>query len=402
MEPNPPSRTHNLDAGFSLTYTHRLRFTRDTFAPENATLIQALKPHGIEDSFPPPPLASHNPARVLFFIDDNLPAGLPNRIREYAATHRSSIEIAGPIHTVPGGEQCKNDRAVFDTVCSYIHDARLCRHSYVVVIGGGAVLDAVGFTASISHRGVRVIRMPSTTLAQADVGVGVKNGINAFGKKNYHGTFSPPWAVINDEQLLHTLSNRDWRCGFSEAVKVSLMKDPQLFERIVGCIPLLLQRDMPAAMPVINRSAELHLHHITDGQDPFETASGRPLDFGHWAAHKLEQLSDYRLRHGEAVAIGIAIDVTYSALMGLLPWTEAQKITTALTSLGFSLFDDAMHDGPQLLEGLDEFREHLGGPLTITLLTGIGKPIDVHEIDRTMILAAVEQQVSEPAFAEGQ
>src|SRR6202022_3179540 len=114
------------------------------------------------------------------------------------------------------------------------HAAGLDRRSYVVVVGGGAVLDAVGFAASIAHRGIRLVRLPTTTLAQADSGVGVKNGVNLFGKKNWLGAFAVPWAVINDTAMLATLPDRDFVCGFSEAVKVFLLKDPAAFVGLCG------------------------------------------------------------------------------------------------------------------------------------------------------------------------
>ena len=162
------------------------------------------------------------------------------------------------------------------------HAAGLDRRSYVVVIGGGAVLDAVGFAAAIAHRGIRLVRLPTTTLAQADSGVGVKNAVNLFGKKNWIGSFAVPWAVLNDTSLLATLPDRDFIAGFSEAVKVSLLKDPAFFDTICRDAPLIRRRDMAATLPVIRASAEWHRDHITKGGDPFEAqrsaAAGlRPL-----------------------------------------------------------------------------------------------------------------------------
>ncbi len=269
-----------------------------------------------------------------------------------------------------------------------INEAMICRQSYVVAIGGGAMLDAVGFAAATAHRGVRLVRVPTTTLAQADSGVGVKNGINAFGKKNFIGTFTPPWAVINDESFLTTLSDRDWRCGLSEAVKVALLKDERFFDQIVDAIPRLGRRDHATLIPIIRQSALLHLHHIADGGDPFELRHAKPLDFGHWSAHKLEQMTGFDLRHGESVAIGVALDVVYSAMTGLLEWSDVSRILDCLSGLGFALSHEALADHEVLLEGLEEFRQHLGGRLTITLLNGIGTPVDVSEIDRAAMAQA--------------
>ncbi len=253
------------------------------------------------------------------------------------------------------------------------------------------MLDAVGFAASAAHRGVRLVRFPTTTLAQDDAGIGVKNGINGFGKKNFIGTFGVPWAVINDESFLATQSDRDWRAGISEAVKVALLRDPALFELIADSAPALRNRDGDALRPIVRRSAELHLEHIVTGGDPYEMLTARPLDFGHWAAHKLEQLSDYDLRHGEAVAIGLAIDVLYAQRVGTLDEASAERIIGCLRDIGFTLFHPAMHDHAELLRGLQEFREHLGGALTITLLEKIGRPIDVHVIDEQIMVDTIAE-----------
>ena len=127
------------------------------------------------------------------------------RLRTTCERHRDVVRLAGPILIVPGGEAVKNDIRHIEEILQVIQDAGLCRHSYVLAIGGGAVLDAVGYAAATAHRGVRLVRIPTTVLAQDDSAVGVKNGINAFGKKNYLGTFAPPSAVINDFSFLPTL-----------------------------------------------------------------------------------------------------------------------------------------------------------------------------------------------------
>jgi 3-dehydroquinate synthase len=233
-------------------------------------------------------------------------------------------------------------------------------------------------------------------LSQDDSGVGVKNGINAFGKKNFIGTFAPPFAVINDFKLLETLSDRDKRSGFVEAVKVALIRDAEFFDQIEAEAFKLRVFEPDAMKRLIFRSAELHLNHIATSGDPFEFGSARPLDFGHWAAHKLEQLSEYRLRHGEAVAIGIALDVIYSRRMGFLDRASERRILSLLELLGFELFANELllvdtREKSILFGGLEEFREHLGGELTITLLREIGKGFEAHEIDLGQMHQAVQE-----------
>jgi 3-dehydroquinate synthase len=263
-------------------------------------------------------------------------------------------------------------------------------------MGGGALLDVAGLASATAHRGVRHIRVPTTVLGQNDSGVGVKNGINAFGKKNFIGTFAPPFAVINDFDLLATLPDRDKRAGYAEAVKVALIRDRGFFESLERDADLLAAFDADAMQRMIYRSAELHVEHIASGGDPFESGSARPLDFGHWAAHKLEQLSDYQIRHGEAVAIGLALDVIYSRNIGLLDAASTARVLELLRKLGFDLFAneltrlDAEHQ-PMILKGLEEFREHLGGQLTLTMLRDIGTGVEVHEIIPAKMLDALNE-----------
>src|SRR5205823_11964169 len=191
-----------------------------------------------------------------------------------------------------------------------------------------------GFAAATAHRGVRHVRIPTTTLSQADSGVGVKNGINAFGKKNFIGTFSVPFAVINDFEMLGSLPPRDKRAGYIEAVKVACIRDPDFFAAIEQDASRLREFEPGSMERLIHRCAELHVQHIATSGDPFEFGSARPLDFGHWAAHKLEQLSEYKIRHGEAVAIGIALDTIYSRKLGHLDAASAARVLDLLEALG--------------------------------------------------------------------
>ncbi len=254
----------------------------------------------------------------------------------------------------------------------------------------------VGLAAATAHRGVRHIRIPTTTLSQDDSGVGVKNGINAFGKKNFIGTFAPPHAVVNDFEFLDSLPDREKRGGYSEAVKVALIRDRAFFEQLEEDSTLLKAFDPKAMERLVKRCAELHMEHISTSGDPFEFGSARPLDFGHWAAHKLEQISDYRIRHGEAVAIGVALDTVYSGLVGLLDEESVDRVLKLLTGIGMDIYASKLHytdsDGDQMiLRGLEEFREHLGGDLTITVLEGIGRGIEVHSMNLPKVLDAMDR-----------
>ena len=372
--------------GFSVPFEFPLHFTRGVFDRDNellATVVSRLEP-----------ARTH---RLLVVIDDRVAdtnPSLQDAVLGYASEFSRSIELAAPPVIVKGGETVKNDIAHALALLKTINDTGLDRQSFVVIVGGGAVLDMASFAAAIAHRGIRVIRVPTTVLSQADSGVGVKNSINLFGKKNFAGTFVPPFAVINDLDFLETLEPRDRVAGVVEAVKVALLKDAPFFEDIAANAPLVVS-DSAILHRVIERSAELHLQHICGNGDPFELGSARPLDFGHWAAHKLESMTNHRLRHGEAVAIGIALDVAYSVRKGHLDRAVADRILEVLETIGFQLWDEALDerepDGSHtLIAGLREFREHLGGELHITLLRGIGSSFEATEMDERLILASLD------------
>ena len=377
---SPNSSRGCVESPFAVTFRHRLRYTEDVFGKDRDALVEVIEPSG------------DAPAKVQFFVDDHVVAARPEIVSDLAgivAGDPSRCIQAGDVQVVPGGEAIKNDRDELDRILRAFHDVDLDRRSYVVVVGGGAVLDAVGFAAAVAHRGIRLIRLPTTTLAQADSGVGVKNAVNYFGKKNWMGAFSVPWAVINDTTLLSTLPDRDFIAGFSEAVKVALLKSPAVFDRLCRDAASIRRRDLGAAMPMIRASVEFHLTHITRGGDPFEAREARPLDFGHWSAHKLEPLTSFTLRHGEAVALGVAIDSVYSSLALGLPERDAGRILRCLADLGFALEHPALRDPEPLFDGLEEFRQHLGGRLTVTMLRGVGDPVDVHEVDLGLMREAI-------------
>jgi 3-dehydroquinate synthase len=373
-----------------LEYQHRVVFTHGAFDAANATLRDLVADAA----------DLRGPAKVLVFVDAGLlavDAGLEQRIKKYFGRHSSVAELVSAPVVLAGGEACKNEWALVDKIWQAINFHKICRHSYVIAVGGGAFQDLVGFGAATAHRGIRMIRMPTTTLSQGDGGVGVKNGVNYFGKKNWVGTFSVPFAVVNDLNFLHELPVRERRAGIVEAIKVALIRDAAFFEYIAEHSDELAQLDEEVLEKIIRRSAELHVDHIATGGDPFELGSARPLDFGHWAAHKLEPLSDFAVNHGEAVAIGMAIDLLYAAEIEMLNAATANRILDLMEAIGFTLWSDFLdaQDGdgsvtkPVILQGLEEFREHLGGELTITLVPEVGRKVEVHEMNEAAVLTAV-------------
>ncbi len=371
---------------FTVPFTYPVHFTRDVFNSKSPLLASVFGPR-----------ESGQVHRLVVFVDDGVVQASPQllaRITAYFA-RRPGFKLLAPPEVIAGGERAKDGWHGVQHVMTQLGNLHLCRHSYVVVIGGGCLLDMVGFAASLVHRGVRLIRLPTTVLAQNDAGVGIKNGMNEHGMKNFIGTFAPPHAVIDDFDFLNTLDDTHWCGGISEAFKVAIIKDADFFNELERQAAQLCRRDAGAMEQLVRRCAILHLQHIGTSGDPFEQGAARPLDFGHWAAHKLEALSGFAIGHGQAVAIGIALDSFYAAAKGLITIAERDRIVQAMQRAGLpvnSFWLDRVGTKRRLaiLDGLAEFREHLGGTLTITLPKGIGNRIEIHRMDERIIVRGVQ------------
>lgn len=371
------------DFNITVSFQHRVRFTRGAFAPGNRLMADLLETRGR--------------SKVLVFVENGLRNFFPlleGEIQDHFS-EIAGLRLTG-VEWLAGGEEAKRDDQVYQDAMAAIERHHIDRHSYVVVIGGGAFLDVIGFAASTAHRGVRLVRFPTTTLSQDDSGVGVKNGINAFGKKNFIGTFAVPYAVVNDFQFLHTQPELTRRAGLIEAVKVALVRDGEFFDWLEENVKGLLSLNEEILEEAVQRSAIHHARHISQGGDPFELGSSRPLDYGHWAAHKLEQLTDFELSHGEAVSVGVALDTLYAAKIGLLKTLDAERVLKLIEGLELPIWHEALElrDSKRrrrVFNGLEEFREHLGGELTVLLLEKTGVGVDVHEIDEAIWESCAEE-----------
>lgn len=374
------SQTLSIPAQYPVYFTH------DAFNLSNPCLLQAVS-HA----------EPHRRHRLFAVIDGGVLKAWPHVSRNlsaYVSHHARNMELTALPYMVSGGERAKNDPSLPPKLQRRLHQLNIDRQSIVLIVGGGAVLDVAGYAAATTHRGVRVIRLPTTLLSQADGGLGVKNGINAFGIKNFLGTFAAPFAIVNDVRFIDTLPARHRTSGMAEAVKVALIRDAGFFDWLEVNSATLSTFEPSALAHLIRHSAEIHLRHIASSGDPFESGSARPLDFGHWAAHKLEALSGYRLHHGEAVAIGIAIDSRYSTEIGLLSERACGQILSLLDRLELPSWHRTLDlKGPdgrlKILRGLEEFKQHIGGELTITLLKQIGEGTEVGQIDHAVVHRAL-------------
>ena len=387
---------HTVQQRIDVSWEFPVVFTHALFDPANDALAQTLDR-----------LGEQRRHRAMVFIDRAVADARPQlaeQVRAYFAAH--PLDLAGAPRIVPGGETIKNDFRHVDDFMRAMLDAHMDRQSFIIIIGGGAVMDAVGLAAALVHRGLRQVRVPTTVLGQNDAGVGVKNGVNFLGGKNAIGTFAPPFAVLNDFDFLRTLPQRDWLCGVAEAFKVSIIRDREFFDWLCAHAEQFPARDEPAMEHLVRRCAEIHLEHIRTNGDPFEYGRARPLDFGHWSAHKLELMSGFRISHGEAVASGVLLDSIYAHAQGWLTAAELDAITRGLARSGFAQwfdeFDKRDAAGERVIfGGLRDFREHLGGELTVTFPRGLGARHEVHEIDLALMERAINElrHTSDPATA---
>ena len=371
----------------AVPFSYPVHFAKDVFAATNPLLADTLDR-----------LGERRRHRAAVYVDSGVAEAHPRliaQIQEYFHDRPDKIELAASPTIIPGGRAAKTGWNHVREIMWTLGNLHLDRQSFVIAIGGGGVLDMVGFGTSIVHRGLRLVRLPSTVLAQNDAGVGVKNGMDEHGMKNFVGTFAPPFAVINDFTFLPTLRPLDWLGGVAEAFKVAIIKDRDFFDFLCAHAVEIRNRDLPVMEHVVRRAAELHLQHIAAGGDPFEFGSARPLDFGHWAGHKLESMSNFAMGHGEAVAYGIAMDTVYAARLGMLTAQVCERVIAALAAcgLGVSTPLSAQRDAAgelTVLGGLEDFREHLGGVLTVTLPAGLGSRQDVHHMNPDTVAAAIE------------
>ncbi len=380
--------TRTVRQQISVAWDFPVTFTHHVFTAENPVLVETLDR-----------LKEGRRHRAMVFADGNVAAALPGlaeQVQAYFAAHPAAMELAGEVQIVPGGEEVKNDFALVESFMRLLLDARIDRQSFVIIIGGGAVMDAVGLAAALVHRGLRQVRIPTTVLGQNDAGVGVKNGVNYLGGKNAVGTFAPPFAVLNDFEFLRSLPARDWLCGVAEAFKVAIIRDREFFDWLCGAASSFPARDFRAMERLVARCAEIHLEHIRSNGDPFEYGRARPLDFGHWSAHKLELMSGFRISHGEAVATGVLLDSIYAQMHGWITDAELSLIRDGLKESGFALWCDELDardaDGARsVFRGLRDFQEHLGGELTVTFPQGLGARHEVHEIELAKMDAAIQE-----------
>ncbi|GAB4181224.1 MAG: 3-dehydroquinate synthase [Terrimicrobiaceae bacterium] len=297
---------------------------------------------------------------------------------------KQSLEEAGVEVTtivVPAGESSKSMGEVA-RICDAMISAGLDRKSFLVALGGGVVGDLAGFVAAIFYRGIPFAQVPTTVLAQVDSSVGGKTGVNAPGGKNLIGAFHQPRIVIADTDTLRTLPDREFREGMAEVIKHGIIRDASLVRDAVAMA--VDRRDELVARNVAIKAAIV-------GEDEFETQDIRALlNFGHTVGHAVEQAAGYgTLLHGEAISIGMAVEIELSVRHAGLPETDALAARQALAAFSLPLKVPANLDDSSLLAAMAKDKKFAEGLIRIVLTSALGSAFVSGVVTQAQIIEAI-------------
>jgi 3-dehydroquinate synthase len=299
---------------------------------------------------------------------------------------RSLLPDSTLVLTFPAGEASKSlDRA--REVYERLGQARIERSGVIVTFGGGVAVDLGGFVAGTWLRGVRLVHVPTTTLACVDASVGGKTAVNLSAGKNLVGVFHQPIMVIVDTDFLATLPERDFVAGLAESVKQALVRDRAFFDWQETQIGTLRARDAGAISELIARGCAIKAEIVS--QDEREAGLRAILNYGHTIGHALEQLLEYELRHGECVGLGMLVENALACARGVLARADADRIRDLLTKLGLPVRLPRPVDPGEVLQLCRLDKKTVGGALQFVLISGIGQPVRAADVTGPEIAAAL-------------
>jgi 3-dehydroquinate synthase len=340
-------------------------------------------------------IAKLRPGAAVAIVSDETVAA------RYLAQAEAALTAAGirSSHVVvPAGEASKSWR-LLEKICEQLLDARIERGDLVVALGGGVVGDLAGFAAAIVRRGISVVQVPTTLLAQVDSSVGGKTGINSAHGKNQVGAFYQPVLVIADTALLDTLPARQFRAGYAEVVKYGLIGDAGFFAWLEAN-----WRDVLAGGPAREHAIAISCRTkaVTVVRDERETGTERHLlNLGHTFGHALEAAAGFsdRLLHGEAVAIGMALAFAFSARRGLLAPAEVERVVRHLQAVGLphrpTDIPGELPDADALIALMAQDKKVRRGKLTLILARGIGASFVAPDADPGEVRAFLAEKLAE-------
>src|SRR6476660_8792610 len=278
---------------------------------------------------------------------------------------------------IPDGERFKH-LATVGRIYDALIRANADRSSAIISIGGGVTGDIAGFAAATYLRGIPVVQVPTTLLAQVDSAVGGKVGVNHPMGKNLIGSFHPPAAVVIDPALLSTLPRREFRAGLYEVVKYGVIASRTLFDRTAAELKPIFAREPAALLPIVSESCQIKAHIVE--QDERESGLRRTLNFGHTAGHALEAVTKYRrFLHGEAVAYGMLAAAELAAARGVLPASDREALAAHIMQMG-PLPPVSDLSAAEIVEATKRDKKVIAGTLHFVLPTTIGSTTTVADV----------------------
>ena len=297
----------------------------------------------------------------------------------------ASLSTEEPI-LLPDGERYKNAATVMRIYDALIR-ANADRATCLVALGGGVVGDVAGFAAATYLRGVPVVQVPTTLLAQVDSAIGGKTGVNHPLGKNLIGSYHQPLAVLIDPLLLATLPRREFRAGLYEVIKYGIIASRPLFDRITQELAKLFARDSMSLVPVIAESCRIKAEVVSE--DERESGPRRALNFGHTAGHALEAVTKYRrFRHGEAVAYGMLVAAELGVKRGTFAASDRDALATLIAQMG-PLPPTGDLSAAELMQAMGRDKKVVAGKLHFVLPTGIGSTRVVTDVTSEEISEAL-------------
>jgi 3-dehydroquinate synthase len=286
---------------------------------------------------------------------------------------------------VPDGELAKDMRTL-ESLLARFATAGVDRRSCVIAFGGGTIGDLAGLAASLYMRGIPVVQLPTTLLAQVDASVGGKTAVNLPAGKNLVGTFHQPAIVIAETSFLSTLPERDFRSGIFEVIKCGAIAGTSLFAFCEKNVEKILARDRSALEQIITASVRVKADVVS--KDPHEAGLRRILNFGHTIGHALEAAGDYRkLLHGEAVALGMMAAAEIGANMNVTPPEVAERLIACI--LQFGPLPRLQVPVARVTRLLKSDKKSLSGTPTFVLLDRLGSTVFHSDVPKSLVTAAI-------------
>ncbi len=326
----------------------------------------------------------HIKGRNCFLVTDSNVAPL------YAEKVREALNKAGAAkvseYVFTAGEESKNIQTI-DAICRSAAQAGLDRRSIMVALGGGVAGDMTGFSAAIYMRGIEFIQIPTTLLAMVDSSVGGKTGVDIPEGKNLIGAFHQPKAVIIDTDFLNTLPDCQFLCGLAEIIKTAAILDAEFFASLESNISRIQQRDADFSAAMVKRCCELKADVVS--KDEREGSLRAILNYGHTYGHAIESSYQYKLLHGEAVAVGMCLAAELAVSLGIMSREDAERQRKLISAV--KLPTEIKYDTETVFQGMFKDKKALDGVLRFVFTPVIGKA-EIRKVESSAVRSILESR----------